>query len=116
MTGEATDANTTDDGDTPEELDGHPLTGAADPIDFRDFRYQPALVQLRDLMPPPTNLMVRNQGNEGACTGFALAAVIATPLAYRHLGRQPPRDTTNAQPEMFPPAGESVELDPRGPE
>ncbi len=48
-----------------------------DSLDFRDHIYMPALVPLAsELLPDPKCLHVRNQRNEGACTGFGLAAVI----------------------------------------
>jgi hypothetical protein len=58
-----------------------------DRIDLRDYPYRPPLVSLPDQWPPPAwiekflpeyaaDKMVLNQGNEGACTGFGLSAVI----------------------------------------
>ncbi|MBC8366781.1 C1 family peptidase [bacterium] len=44
--------------------------------DLRDWIYQPALIQLKASLDPPRNLHVLHQESEGACTGFALAAVI----------------------------------------
>lgn len=65
-------------------IDGKYLLNAVpDATDFRDFRYQPALVQLQDEMPPPSELNVRDQGEEGSCTGFGLAATIDLLLARR---------------------------------
>lgn len=52
------------------------LTARADVPDFRDFDYRPALINLKPSLPVPRNLKIRNQGSEGACTGFGLAAVI----------------------------------------
>ena len=52
------------------------LTAVADTPDFRDWVYQPALLQLKREVDPPDNLNILNQGGEGSCTGFALAAVI----------------------------------------
>jgi pimeloyl-ACP methyl ester carboxylesterase len=57
-------------------LSGYPLTATPDSPDFRDFSYQPALVPLKPYLRRPPRLQVLDQGNEGACTGFALAAVI----------------------------------------
>lgn len=54
----------------------HRLTARADAPDFRDFIYQPALVTLEPSRPVPEGLNIRNQGSEGSCTGFGLAAVI----------------------------------------
>lgn len=44
--------------------------------DNRDWLYQPNLQQLKPYIDPPAILNIRNQGREGACTGFALAAAI----------------------------------------
>jgi len=44
--------------------------------DNRDWIYRPALVDLKAEIDPPENLFIRNQGAEGSCTGFALAAAI----------------------------------------
>ena len=56
--------------------DRYPLTARQDAPDFRDFTYQPALIKLKTSLPVPINLNIRDQGQEGACTGFGLAAVI----------------------------------------
>ncbi|NIO29512.1 MAG: peptidase C1, partial [Candidatus Latescibacteria bacterium] len=48
-----------------------------DSLDFRDRIYQPALVPLKEqLLPQKSFMNVRDQGYEGACSGFGLAAVI----------------------------------------
>ena len=52
------------------------LTAVADAPDFRDWQYRPALVRLKRELDPPDNLKILNQGGEGSCTGFALAATI----------------------------------------
>lgn len=44
--------------------------------DNRDWIYRPALVKLKPSIDCPEGLFIRNQGKEGACTGFALAAAI----------------------------------------
>ncbi|MGD2116411.1 MAG: C1 family peptidase, partial [Acidobacteriota bacterium] len=60
-----------------EALGDRVLDARQDSTDFRDHIYQPALVQLpRRREPDPDLLHVRDQGKEGACTGFGLAAVI----------------------------------------
>ena len=61
------------------------LTAVADTPDLRDWVYQPALVQLKREFDPPDNLNILNQGGEGSCTGFALAAVINL---LRHRGHR----------------------------
>jgi len=53
-----------------------PLNALADIPDYRDRYYEPALLQLKPSISPPGNVEVLNQGEEGACTGFGLAAVI----------------------------------------
>jgi len=48
-------------------------------MDFRDLIYRPALVPLRPrLIPDPRRapIQILDQQNEGACTGFGLAAVV----------------------------------------
>ncbi len=58
-----------------------------DRVDFRDLPYRPPLVSLPDEYPGPDLIkqyfplyakddMILDQGNEGACTGFGLAAVV----------------------------------------
>ena len=48
-----------------------------DSLDFRDWVYEPMLEQLADYrLPDPALVQVMDQGEEGACTGFGLAAVI----------------------------------------
>lgn len=73
--------------DRPEEnferLDGFLLNAIEDAPDFRDYPYDPALVRLRDAIEPPAGLRIFDQGSEGACTGFGLAAVINLQLAER---------------------------------
>lgn len=52
------------------------LTAVADTPDFRDWIYQPALLKLAKKIDRPARLKILDQGEEGSCTGFALAAVI----------------------------------------
>jgi hypothetical protein len=59
------------------------LTAIADTPDFRDYQYQPALVKLADKIDRPARLKILDQGTEGSCTGFALAAVVNL-LRKRH--------------------------------
>lgn len=48
-----------------------------DSLDFRDLLYSPALVSLpKSVWPRRTAIHLRDQGTEGACAGFGLAAVI----------------------------------------
>lgn len=66
---------------------GRTLDARPDRIDFRDRPYRPPLVSLPDAFPFADDVQtflqlylehgkVRNQGDEGACTGFGLASVI----------------------------------------
>lgn len=57
------------------------LNVTADAPDFRDRYYEPALRALETTSHPPGNLYILDQGVEGACTGFGLAATIN--LLYR---------------------------------
>ncbi|MFT5391009.1 MAG: pimeloyl-ACP methyl ester carboxylesterase [Gammaproteobacteria bacterium] len=57
-------------------LDGILLSALPDIPDYRDRMYEPTLEQLCDTLPVPEDLAILNQGIEGACTGFGLAAVI----------------------------------------
>lgn len=50
--------------------------------DNRDWIYRSLLVRLAPEVPPYTDVDILNQGSEGACTGFALAAAI------NHLNRK----------------------------
>lgn len=66
----------------------HKLDAAPDRIDLRDWFYQPTLLPLPDNQVNCYRVpKILNQGQEGACTGFALAAVINFLLAQ--CGRKP---------------------------
>ncbi len=58
------------------QLDGHELNVFPDVADFRDYAYEPPLVRIPDRIVPRYKLKILDQGREGACTGFALAAVV----------------------------------------
>jgi hypothetical protein len=65
------------------------LDAQPDRIDLRDWFYQPALMALPDeLVHCDLVPAILDQGSEGACTGYALAAVINFHLAGRKLARQ----------------------------
>jgi hypothetical protein len=79
------------------------LDARPDRLDLRDLRYQPALGHLAPRLPDDARLpamlaacaqagLVLDQGEDGACTGFALAAVInhLRFLAARERGEAPP--------------------------
>lgn len=62
------------------------LNVSADYPDLRDRYYQPNLTPLKPFIDPPGNLVILDQGKDGACTGFALAATIN--FIYRQQGRK----------------------------
>ena len=79
------------------------LDARPDRLDLRDLRYQPALGHLAPRLPDDTRLpallaacaqagLVLDQGVEGACTGYGLAAVInhLRFLAAHERGQAPP--------------------------
>lgn len=47
-----------------------------DPIDIRDRIYEPALIRIEPKFDNRDAKLILDQGNEGACTGFGLAATI----------------------------------------
>ncbi len=62
-----------------EKATGQRLDAFPDRIDLRDWYYEPALISLPDSLvncPVIKPSMVLDQGREGACTGFAMAAVV----------------------------------------
>lgn len=62
-----------------QKLNGRILSARKDPIDFRDKMYVPTLVEVPATLPLDSFLkhdpVILDQGQEGACTGFGLAAV-----------------------------------------
>lgn len=70
------------------EIQGRIFDARPDRVDYRDRRYAPPLVSLPPQYPDPSFIttfladytkihkLVLDQGAEGACTGFGLAAVI----------------------------------------
>jgi len=54
----------------------YPTTAVRDVPDLRDWPFESSLRQLQRYRTPPRGLQILNQQNEGACTGFGLAAVI----------------------------------------
>lgn len=54
----------------------HPTTAVQDVPDLRDWPFQPSLNPLRRYVTPPRGLAILEQQQEGACTGFGLAAAI----------------------------------------
>ncbi|MCZ6855062.1 MAG: C1 family peptidase, partial [Gammaproteobacteria bacterium] len=54
----------------------NPIT-RRDSLDFRDKIYQPVLIPLEEQwFPEKVHINIRDQGTQGACSGFGLAAVI----------------------------------------
>ena len=69
------------------DLIGRNLDAVPDRVDARDYVYQPRLSALPDLLVNCAAVPeVLDQGQEGACTGFALAAVINFLLRQRGRG------------------------------
>ena len=52
------------------------LDALPDVPDYRDRWYQPTLAPLQPVLEPPPDIHILDQGTEGACTGFGLAAVV----------------------------------------
>jgi hypothetical protein len=60
------------------------LDAQRDSLDFRDLIYRPALVSLKpELLPNKDFIHIMDQGTEGGCTGFGLAAAINYLLRVR---------------------------------
>ncbi|MEM7244298.1 MAG: C1 family peptidase [Acidobacteriota bacterium] len=57
-------------------LDGFTLNALPDIPDYRDRYYEPTLQPLASEVAPPEDTVILDQGQEGACTGFGLAAVV----------------------------------------
>lgn len=72
-----------------------------DSFDSRDMIYAPALVELPPHLYPNWEwIFPLDQGQQGACTGFGLAAVINYQLASRH-GRRPAKPTDRVSARML---------------
>lgn len=92
-----------------ETLDAAPRIGSrvlnvrADVTDLRDRVYEPALLDLQlSLAPPPAEISpVRNQGKEGACTGFALSSAVTLLNRQRHARLAAPLVPPMASPRML---------------
>ncbi len=82
-------------------LNGRILSARRDPIDFRDKMYVPTLVEVPATLPLDSFLKhqpcILDQGQEGACTGFGLAAVANHLLKIRKGSDQLPP----VSPRMF---------------
>ncbi|MCC6652998.1 MAG: C1 family peptidase, partial [Candidatus Eisenbacteria bacterium] len=62
------------------------LNVPADPLDLRDREYVPTLAALPERVFHARPALVRDQGDEGACTGFAMAGVVNHLMAARRRG------------------------------
>ncbi len=51
-------------------------TAVPDVPDLRDWPYEPTLKRLSRYLAAPRGLVILDQAQEGACTGFGLAATI----------------------------------------
>ena len=71
------------------------LNARSDTPDIRDRMYEPALIQLQPSLDYRDPGLVLDQGSEGACTGFGLAAVINV------LNYQKRKVTTKVSPRML---------------
>ncbi len=81
---------------TTAETIGKKLDALPDRIDVRDWFYQPGLAALPDQIINCDSVpRILDQGTEGACTGFALAAVINFLLAARN------REDRSVSPRML---------------
>ncbi|GFE48633.1 hypothetical protein So717_03860 [Roseobacter cerasinus] len=74
-----------------------------DATDLRDRIYEPALLDLALRLDPPTADMspIRDQGHEGACTGFALSSAITLMNRIRHRRIDPTASVPIASPRML---------------
>ena len=83
-----------------------------DRLDFRDLRYAPSLRSLEARFPTTEHLaeavssyvkanLVLDQGKEGACTGFGLAAVVNYLLWLRELGKEGHKQEVHVSPHML---------------
>ncbi len=60
----------------PPKLGRFALSAFEDVPDFRDWTYAPSLAQLKRSIAKPRSLKILDQGEEGSCSGFGLAAVV----------------------------------------
>ncbi len=91
---------------------GRVLDARPDRLDFRDLPYRPPLRSLEPRWPPDAviarNLkgyidagLVRDQGTEGACTGFGLTCVANYLLWVRHVESRSRAAFVSVSPRMF---------------
>ncbi len=79
------------------------LNAHRDMTDLRDRAYKPTLRQLRLTMDPPHPDLspIRDQGREGACTGFALSSAITLMNRQRHARIDPSAQVPMASARML---------------
>ncbi len=77
------------------------LNATPDVPDLRDRVYQPVLSDLKMRKDAPQGLCVLDQGQEGACTGFALAAAINLLNVQRLRQPNPPPLPREVSPRML---------------
>ncbi len=89
--------------DAAPRLGNHVLNVPADTKDLRDRIYEPALNALELSMDPPDPELspVRDQGHEGACTGFALSGAVTLLNRQRHARLPAPGDAPVASARML---------------
>ena len=96
----------------PKWTSAHPFDARPDRLDFRDLRYEPPLRSLPPKFPTAAHIaqavpsyveakLVLDQGREGACTGFGLAAVVNYLLWLRELGQPGENRAVRVSPHMF---------------
>ncbi len=93
-----TDAPVIKSGGSDRILNAHP-----DLPDLRDRMYEPALVDLKFAIEPPTSddSPIMDQGREGACTGFALAGTINLLRSRRSRQQNLPLPEDTISPRML---------------
>lgn len=90
----------------------HRFDARPDRLDFRDLVYEPPLCSLPAVFPTAAHLadavpsyvasdLVLDQGREGACTGFGLAAVVNYLLWLRGLEQPAQHPPVRVSPHMF---------------
>jgi hypothetical protein len=88
------------------------LDARPDRLDFRDLPYRPPLRSLAPVWPSDETIgrnmrayieagLIRNQGQQGACTGFGLACVANYLLFVRHLNSGGRARFVSVSPRMF---------------
>lgn len=91
---------------------GHRFDARPDRLDFRDLIYEAPLRSLPEVFPTAAHLseavpsyvasnLVLDQGREGACTGFGLAAVVNYLLWLRGLEQPAQHPPVRVSPHMF---------------